>query len=137
MTKALLLLASLGLTTSYANAQPGKSTAATAAPCASYSGHVMSGEKPVSGANLAVKGTTTLLITNEEGYFTLAATGADAPTLNVSAAGYTSQTLTLTNCDPARVELQLLPNARIKKRGRRRGQLIVKPVAPVFPAAKP
>jgi len=137
MTKMLLLFASLSLPVGLAHAQLSKNPVGATTPCASYSGHVVSGEKPVSGANIAVKGTTTLLITNEEGYFIMASAGTDAPTLNVSAAGYTSQTLTLTSCDPARVELQLLPNARVKKRGRRRGQLIVKPVAPVFPAAKP
>ncbi len=144
MMKLVFLLAGLGLTTAHAAAQtisPAVATAPAAAaaglPCGNYSGFVASGSKPVAGANIGVQGTNLVLITNEEGFFTLPAQVIELPTLSVSAAGYSSQTLTMSACDPARIELQLLPNARIKRRGKRRGQLIVKPAAPVFAPPAP
>ncbi len=94
---------------------------AAARACSAFSGRVMAGGKPLAGVSLSVKGTITVLITNEEGFFTLPATGAGFPTLTVSAAGYAPQVLTLASCAPVTLELEMLPGTRIKKHGKRKG----------------
>lgn len=90
-------------------------------PCAVFSGRVSASEKPLAGVTVAVKGTHLILITNEEGFFTLPAQITQFPTLAVSAAGYAPIELTLSSCTPVMVELQLLPGTRIKQRGKRKG----------------
>ena len=89
--------------------------------CAAFSGRVVSGDKPLAGVSISVKGAMTVLITNEEGFFTLPSTKAGFPTLTVSAAGYAPQVLTLTSCIPVTLELELLPGTRIKQHGKRKG----------------
>lgn len=91
--------------------------------CNAYSGRVMAGGKPLAGVSLSVKGAMTILITNEEGFFTLPATAAGFPTLTVSAAGYAPQVVTLASCAPTTIELEILPGTRIKKHGKRKGQI--------------
>jgi hypothetical protein len=81
----------------------------------------MASEKPLAGASIFVKGTSIILITNEEGFFTLPASVASFPTLAVSAAGYAPQDYTYTNCTPVTLEMQLLPGTRIKQHGKRKG----------------
>jgi hypothetical protein len=97
--------------------------AATAAPrpCGTFNGRVMASENPLAGVSIFVKGTNIILITNEEGFFTLPASVVSFPTLEVSAAGYAPQELTYTSCAPVTVEMQLLPGTRIKQRGKRKG----------------
>ena len=90
-------------------------------PCAAYTGRVAANEKPLAGVSVAVKGTSIILITNEEGFFALPPKVTQLPTLAVSAAGYAPQELTLTSCLPVTFEMQLLPGTRIKKHGKRKG----------------
>ena len=94
---------------------------ATTRACNAFSGRILASGKPLAGVSLSVKGTITILITNEEGFFTLPATGAGFPVLMVSAAGYAPQVLTLASCTPVMLELELLPGTRIKKHGKRKG----------------
>jgi hypothetical protein len=102
-------------------AAPAAGYDATSRACNAFSGRVMAGGKPLAGVSLSVKGAMTILITNEEGFFTLPATGTGFPTLTVSAAGYAPQVVTLASCAPTTIELEILPGTRIKKHGKRKG----------------
>ena len=124
MKHPLLFLAGLLLcraVPAFSQTTPPAAYDAAARPCATFSGRVLAADKPLAGVSLAVKGTINILITNEEGFFTLPATGPGFPTLTVSAAGYAPQVLTLSSCTPVTVELALLPGTRIKKHGKRKG----------------
>ncbi|GAA4502673.1 hypothetical protein GCM10023172_26310 [Hymenobacter ginsengisoli] len=90
-------------------------------PCGTFNGRVMASDKPLAGASIFVKGTSIILITNEEGFFTLPASVVNFPTLAVSAAGYAPQDFTYTSCVPATLEMELLPGTRIKQHGKRKG----------------
>lgn len=101
---------------------PPKAAATTAPrPCGTFNGRIMASENPLAGVSIFVKGTNIILITNEEGFFTLPASVVNFPTLEVSAAGYAPQELTYTSCAPVTLEMQLLPGTRIKQRGKRKG----------------
>lgn len=104
-----------------AQTAPDNSLAPAAIPCAAYSGRVASGEKQLAGISVAVKGTKIILITNQEGFFTLPPSVTERPTLLVSAAGYKPQEVAFTSCEPITIEMELLPGTRIKKRGKRKG----------------
>jgi hypothetical protein len=122
LSSLLCILLSINSLTGFSQtAAPATGYNAAARVCSAFSGRVLAGGKPLAGVSLAVKGTITILITNEEGFFTLPATGAGFPTLTVSAAGYGPQVLTLTSCTPVTLELELLPGTRIKKHGKRKG----------------
>ncbi len=116
-----LLLASSGV--ALAQTEP-SGTSQLAKPCASYTGRVVANEKPLAGVSVAVKGTSIILITNEEGFFALPPKVTQLPTLSVSAAGYAPQELALTSCMPVTFEMQLLPGTRIKKHGKRKGYIM-------------
>ena len=108
---------------------PGAATAQTApdsptpaaSPCAAYSGRIVSGEKQLAGISVAVKNTKIIVITNQDGFFTLPPKLTELPTLLVSAAGYKPQEVAFTSCEPLTIELELLPGTRIKKRGKKKG----------------
>ena len=114
----LLCLLAAGTAPSFGQTTP---PAATTRPCGTFTGRVMASEKPLAGVSIFVKGTSIILITNEEGFFTLPASVATFPTLAVSAAGYAAQDYTYTSCTPATLEMQLLPGTRIKQHGKRKG----------------
>ena len=107
--------------TSTAIAQTAPSGGSLAQPCAAYTGRVAANEKPLAGVSVAVKGTSIILITNQEGFFALPPKFTQLPTLSVSAAGYAPQELTLTSCMPVVIEMDMLPGTRIKKHGKRKG----------------
>lgn len=94
---------------------------ALAQPCGTFSGRIIASEKPLAGVSIFVKGTSIILITNEEGFFTLPSSVTSFPTLAVSAAGYGPQEVTLSSCTPITLEMQLLPGTRIKQHGKRKG----------------
>jgi hypothetical protein len=116
-----LLLCLLAASTAPALSQVLPSPAQSSRPCGTFNGRIMASEKPLAGASIFVKGTSIILITNEEGFFTLPASVASFPTLAVSAAGYAPQDYTYTNCTPVTLEMQLLPGTRIKQHGKRKG----------------
>jgi hypothetical protein len=118
---ALNLLA-ISAVPAFSQAMPPKAPTATAPrPCGTFNGRIMASENPLAGVSIFVKGTNIILITNEEGFFTLPASVVSFPTLEVSAAGYAPQELTYTSCAPVTLEMQLLPGTRIKQRGKRKG----------------
>jgi hypothetical protein len=121
---SILLLNLLAFSTVPAFSQavsPKVSATTTPRPCGTFNGRVMANEKPLAGVSIFVKGTNIILITNEEGFFTLPASVVNFPTLEVSAAGYAPQELTFTSCVPVTLEMQLLPGTRIKQHGKRKG----------------
>jgi hypothetical protein len=101
--------------------QVAPSAATTSRPCGTFTGRVMAGDKPLAGTSIFVKGTSIILITNEEGFFTLPSSVVSFPTLAVSAAGYAPQDYTYATCTPVTLEMQLLPGTRIKQHGKRKG----------------
>lgn len=115
----LLCLLAASTTPSFGQVVPPTTT--TTRPCGTFTGRVMASEKPLAGVSIFVKGTSIILITNEEGFFTLPATVVNFPTLSVSAAGYAPQDFTYATCTPAMLEMQLLPGTRIKQHGKRKG----------------
>ena len=90
-----------------------------------YTGFVKSGEKPLAGANVLVKGTNVVLATNQEGFFVLPTSVRKWPTLSVSAQGHEPVVLTYRGCAPLTVNLRMLPGTRFKKHGRRKGFIVV------------
>jgi hypothetical protein len=117
----LTLLAASPLVARSQVVPPAANSATQSRPCGTFNGRVMASEKPLAGASVFVKGTSIILITNEEGFFTLPASVVTYPTLAVSAAGYAPQELTYTSCVPVTLEMQLLPGTRIKQHGKRKG----------------
>jgi hypothetical protein len=117
----LTLLAASPLVARSQVVSPAANSASQSRPCGTFNGRVMASEKPLAGASVFVKGTSIILITNEEGFFTLPASVVTYPTLAVSAAGYAPQELTYTSCVPVTLEMQLLPGTRIKQHGKRKG----------------
>lgn len=117
----LFVLAGLLLGAQAAQAQTPATSSAAAPPCSSISGHVSGNGKPMAGVTVSVRGTRLLTITNGEGYFTLATPDVVKPTLELSAAGYESQTVPVAACTPLDLELALLPGTRIKQHGKRKG----------------
>ena len=115
----LLCLLAAGSTPSFGQTTPAPTTASR--PCGAFTGRIMALDKPLAGASIFVKGTSVILITNEEGFFALPASVTGYPTLSVSAAGYGPQEYTYTNCTPVTLEMQLLPGTRIKQHGKRKG----------------
>lgn len=116
-----LLLCLLAASTAPCFGQVAPPATTAARPCGTFNGRVMASEKPLAGASIFVKGTSIILITNEEGFFTLPASVVNYPTLAVSAAGYAPQDFTYATCTPATLEMQLLPGTRIKQHGKRKG----------------
>ncbi|UYZ58166.1 carboxypeptidase-like regulatory domain-containing protein [Hymenobacter latericus] len=90
-------------------------------PCDTLLGRVTNlYDEPLTGATVMFVGTTNAFSTNSEGRFILASrTGIPrGALLQVSAAGYTSVELPLTNCNPLDVSLELLPGTRLRADGR-------------------
>lgn len=116
-----LLLCLLAAGTEPAFSQGAPAAAPASRPCGTFNGRIMASEHPLAGVSIFVKGTNIILITNEEGFFTLPASVVSFPTLSVSAAGYAPQEYTYTTCTPAMLEMELLPGTRIKQRGKRKG----------------
>ncbi|QKG54034.1 carboxypeptidase-like regulatory domain-containing protein [Hymenobacter sp. BRD67] len=83
-----LLLAPIKYAAAQVRPAPRSAAAAPVQPCNTFSGRVMANDKPLAGVSVFVKGTSIILITNEEGFFTLPAQVTQFPTLSVSAAGY-------------------------------------------------
>jgi hypothetical protein len=116
-----LLLCLLAASTVPCFSQVASPATTTSRPCGTFNGRVMASENPLAGASVFVKGTNIILITNEDGFFTLPASVINFPTLMVSAAGYAPQDFTYSTCTPVTLEMQLLPGTRIKQRGKRKG----------------
>ena len=79
--------------------------------------------QPLLGATLLVKGTHQVYVTDSEGKFQLTEPVYEGQVLTIGAAGYTPQDVPLTDCTLPRLVLEKDPNARIKRNGKRAGQV--------------
>lgn len=79
--------------------------------------------QPLVGATLLVKGTHQVYVTDSEGKFQLTEAIYQGQELTVGAAGYRSQDVALADCALPRLVLEKLPGARIKRSGKRAGQV--------------
>jgi hypothetical protein len=75
---------------------------------------------PMSGATVLLRGTNLAYSTNSEGKYVLTSkTPLPRNTmLQISAAGYTTVEIPLTNCTPLDISLELLPGTKLKSDGR-------------------
>lgn len=89
-----------------------------------YSGYVKTGDAPLAGASVFVKGTSVVLVTNQLGFFVLPASVVRWPTLSVSAMGYESVELTCRACEPVTVALKVMAGTKFKKHGRKKGWIV-------------
>lgn len=113
-------------------AAPTEAAVAPAAPakaprlaCSRLDGQVLDAEgKPLIGATVTVKGTPHTFITNGEGHYLVDAPVYQGQVLEIEAAGYTTQELTLTDCTVPVAGLELAAGTRIKKKGKRAGQIV-------------
>lgn len=90
-----------------------------------YSGYVNSGDAPLAGASVFVKGTGIVLVTNQLGFFVLPASVVKWPTLSVSAMGYESVELACRVCEPVTIDLKVVPGTKFKKHGRKKGWIML------------
>ncbi|GAB3852996.1 hypothetical protein GCM10028822_21310 [Hymenobacter terrigena] len=80
--------------------------------------------RPLVGATLLIKGTHDVYVTDSEGKFRLTDPVYQGQTLVVGAAGYTPQEIPLTDCTLPRLVLEQAKGARIKRSGKRAGQVV-------------
>lgn len=79
--------------------------------------------QPLAGATLLIKGTSQVYVANSEGQFQITETVYQGQTLTVQAAGYRTQEVSLADCTLPRLVLEKQPTARIKRSGKRAGQV--------------
>ena len=93
--------------------------------CAPLGGQVFEANgRPLLGATLLIKGTHQVYVTNADGQFDLTDTVYEGQVLTVQAAGYTTREIPLTDCTLPRLVLEKAPDARIKRSGKRAGQVL-------------
>ena len=93
--------------------------------CAPIVGQVFNPNgQPLVGATLLVKGTHDAYVTDSEGRFQLTSPVYEGQMLTVEAAGYQLQDVSLTDCTLPRLVLTRAPDARIKRTGKRAGQVV-------------
>ena len=80
--------------------------------------------QPLVGATLLVKGTHDVYVTDSEGKFRITDPVYQGQTLVVGAAGYTPQEMALTDCTLPRLVLEQAEGTRIKRSGKRVGQVV-------------
>ena len=92
--------------------------------CAPLGGQVFEPNgQPLAGATLLIKGTSQVYVANSDGQFQLSETVYQGQTLTVQAAGYVTQDILLNNCVLPRLVLERAAGARIKRSGKRAGQV--------------
>ena len=92
--------------------------------CAPLGGQVFEPNgQPLAGATLLIKGTSQVYVANSDGQFQLSETVYQGQTLTVQAAGYVTQDIPLNNCVLPRLVLVRAAGARIKRSGKRAGQV--------------
>lgn len=93
--------------------------------CAPLAGQVFDPNgQPLLGATLLIKGTHLVYVTDSEGNFQLTDPVYQGQTLTVQAAGYNSRDISLADCTIPRLVLEKTAGARIKRSGKRAGQVI-------------
>lgn len=104
------------------------STAPAAAPrlaCTKLNGQVVGLDgRPLVGATVTLKGTPHLYITNSEGRYLVEVPVYQGQVLEVEAAGYTTREISLSDCTAPVVGLELAEGTKVKKKGKRAGQIV-------------
>ena len=110
-------------------ASAAKTTAPVAAAprlaCTKLDGTVLGlNGQPLVGATVMVKGTSNLYITNSEGKYLVEVPVYQGQVLKIEAIGYVAREIALSDCTAPVVGLELAEGTRIKKIGRRAGQIV-------------
>lgn len=117
-------------------AQPASEQIALAAPAAAapaarldcngkFTGQVLTEEgQPLIGATVNIVGGRFPYITNSEGRYIIQEPVYRGQVLHVAAAGYVDRNVTLTTCENQTVGLELAEGTRIKRTGKRAGQIV-------------
>lgn len=93
--------------------------------CAPLTGQVFDPNgAPLVGATLLVKGTQQVYVTDAEGRFQLTAPVYQGQVLAVQAAGFIIRDVPLADCTLPRLVLERKADARIKRSGKRAGQVL-------------
>lgn len=93
--------------------------------CTPLTGQVFEANgRPLLGATLLVKGTHQVYVTDSEGKFQVTDVLYQGQQLTIGAAGYLTQDVALEECALPRLVLAKDPTARIRRNGKRTGQLI-------------
>ncbi|MBF9238802.1 carboxypeptidase-like regulatory domain-containing protein [Hymenobacter sp. BT683] len=79
---------------------------------------------PLVGATLLIKGTHQVYVTDSEGKFMFTEPVYEGQVLTIGAAGYTPLDVPLTECTLPRLVLEQADDARIKRNGKRAGQVV-------------
>ena len=106
-------------------AVPASSTTETRVACTRLDGQVLGADaKPLIGATVTVKGTPHLYITNSEGRYLIEVPVYQGQVLEIEAAGYTTREVLLADCTAPTVNLDMAAGTRVKKKGKRAGQIV-------------
>lgn len=93
--------------------------------CAPISGKVFNPNgQPLAGATLLIKGTQQVYATDSEGKFLFTEPVYEGQVLAIEAAGYTTREIALTDCALPRLVLERSASARIRRTGKRAGQVV-------------
>lgn len=93
--------------------------------CAPISGKVFNPNgQPLVGATLLIKGTQQVYATDSEGKFLFTESVYEGQVLAIEAAGYTTREIALTDCALPRLVLERSASARIRRTGKRAGQVV-------------
>lgn len=104
---------------------PTEATRPARMACAPLGGQVFDPNgRPLVGATLLVRGTQQVYVTNTDGKFQFTAPIYQDQVLEVQAAGFKFRQVPLTECTLPRLVLERVPEAQIRKNGKRAGQVI-------------
>lgn len=93
--------------------------------CAPLDGQVFDPNgQPLLGATLLIQGTHQVYVTDSEGKFQLTDPVYQGQVLTIQAAGYNSRDIPLADCTIPRLVLEKAAGARIRRNGKRMGQVI-------------
>ena len=110
---------------SAAEAAPAAPVAVPRLACSKIEGQILGMDgKPLVGATITVKGTQNLYITNSEGRYLVEVPVYQNQVLEVEAAGYTTREVSITDCSAPVIGLELAEGTKIKKNGKRAGQIV-------------
>lgn len=93
--------------------------------CSRLTGQILNAEgQPLIGATVMLVGGRSPYITNSEGKYIINEPVTRGQVLRIAAAGYLDRELPLTSCEAPVVGLELAEGTRIKRGGKRAGQIV-------------
>ncbi|MBX0292612.1 carboxypeptidase-like regulatory domain-containing protein [Hymenobacter sp. HSC-4F20] len=100
-------------------------SAAARLECSRFTGQVLNAEgQPLVGATVTLVGGRIPYITNSEGKYIITEPVYRGQKLRVAAAGYVDRELPMTSCEAPIIGLELAEGTRIKRSGKRAGQIV-------------